>query len=220
MSKVLIFLAISMALVMEINAKSYIISKDVQNPEASASQAPYLALINVKHPHEKTFQPICTGAIITELDILTTAACASVCNITKDCQIYIGRTEIDAGGQQIKIDETIWHESYFSVYMLRLITHGLYAVVDLGFIHMEKISMSDTIQPLNIPGRELKDENKVIVAGWGQRERLVVNCFYVILFHVIEHLNDQDFFPYFFVSIPVPIRSIPDTADTNHSHQL
>lgn len=183
MSKVIILLAISMALIMEINAKSFIISNVVHNREASKSQAPYLALINVKHPHDKIFQPICAGAIITENDILTTAACASVCNITKDCQIYVGRTEIDAGGQQIKINETIWHESYFSVYMLRIIAHGLQNVVDLGFIHMEKISMSDTIQPLNIPGRELKDGNMVIVAGWGQRQHLEVNCFSVILCH-------------------------------------
>ncbi|XP_031629985.1 serine protease ami-like [Contarinia nasturtii] len=142
--------------------------------EAKLSDVPYIAMIKVWHPHNKVYQPLCAGAILSEVDILTNAACASECNVTTNCKVFVGKVKIDDDdddGQEIQIRDTVWHESYIALYMNRIGTNESRGqIIDLGMIHTEMIIMSETVQSINLPIQDLKDGRDVIIAGWGDNE--------------------------------------------------
>lgn len=73
---------------------------------AVEGEVPYIALVQYNQRYE------CSGAIISAISILTTAECAVKCRNISNCKVFVGRRIIDSGGQEIKLLETIWHESY------------------------------------------------------------------------------------------------------------
>lgn len=135
--------------------------------EAEEGDVPYIALIKVFNPHLNESIPVCAGAILSELNILTTAVCASICNITNYCQVFVGRIELDDGGHEVKINKTVWHQSYVSYYMSRWPQYGINRVIDIGMLHTEKIIMSQTVQALTLSDHEITADSSVEVAGWG-----------------------------------------------------
>lgn len=136
---------------------------------AKEGDIPYIALIEVRHPHTGRFMPICAGAIISEYDILTSAVCASSCQYTPNCRLYVGRYMIRTGGTQIKINDTVWHPTYIEMDTIRggYDPTFLESIIDLGIIHTEKISLSETIKIIQMSNRTVKDSEEAMIAGWG-----------------------------------------------------
>lgn len=135
--------------------------------KAQMGNIPYIALITMRRPHTVAFEPLCAGAIITPEHILTTAVCASGCNVTEGCQVFVGRTNVNSGGNEVGIKVTVWHESYIAWLMIRIKIYERYNVIDFGVLHIQKIASSPTASVINLTSRELKDGFPVKVAGWG-----------------------------------------------------
>lgn len=114
--------------------------------------------------------PICAGAIISQYDVLTTAVCASACQHPPNCRIYAGRVNIDAGGIELEINKTKWHENYNEMFLIRgeaYISNQTNPFVDFGIIHTKKIPLSDTIKIISLADRDHVAGEYVIIAGWG-----------------------------------------------------
>lgn len=130
-----------------------------------------MALIRVRNPHiPDQFDPVCAGAILSPENILTNAVCACACKVMGDCKIYVGRTNVDQGGREVQIKNTVWHESYVAFFMIKLARVGSSLVIDLGMIHIGKIKFSPTISNVQLTRRELINGRTVRIAGWGNND--------------------------------------------------
>lgn len=96
-----------------------------------AEKVPYIALIQVKDPHSDEFLPVCTGALISPEDILTNAVCATACNITENCKVFVGTMSSDGSGTNVNITETVWHETFVGMYMVRWPDYGIRPVIGI-----------------------------------------------------------------------------------------
>lgn len=140
-------------------------SRIVGGEEATEGTIKYIALIKVFHPHRKLYEPICAGAILSNENILTNAACASACNITENCQVFVGRVNVDEGGYEVAIQDTIWHKSFFFIYLMK--ETDIISVIDIGMIHIKKIVLSPTVGVIQLSRHDLISGSEVEVAGWG-----------------------------------------------------
>lgn len=174
----ILFVALSTA------SKTYDIQpRIIEGEDAKEGDVPYIALIKVFNPHLNESIPVCAGAIQSELNIITSAVCASICNVTNYCQVFVVRIVLDDGGYEVKINKTLWHQSYVSYYMTRWPQYGINRVIDIGMLHTEKIIMSPTAQALTLSGHEITEDFDVEVAGWGSNSDVSI-LIYIYRFYV------------------------------------
>lgn len=136
--------------------------------DAKEGQFPYIVLIKVKHPHTGNYMPICAGAIISEHDILTNAVCASACQHPPNCKAYVGRVRVNSGGKEVIIKDTVWHETYYEMEVMKQISsEEIQAMHDIGIIHTEKIAISETVRTIELQYYYPIEEQTMLMAGWG-----------------------------------------------------
>lgn len=103
--------------------------------------------------------------IISENDILTNAVCSSACRLPSNCKVYVGRVNVNSGGTQVKIINTVWHESYVEMNMIQPLA-SVISVLDIGIIHTDKIPLSRTVEIVELPKRNFS-QSLLIFSGWG-----------------------------------------------------
>lgn len=170
MNIALIFVLISAALIVANGRVKCVVDFSGQATDAKEGDIPYIALIEVRHPHTGRFMPICAGAIISEYDVLTSAVCASSCQYPPNCRLYVGRYMINAGGIQIKNKNTVWHSTYVEMNTVKsgYDAASLESIIDLGIIHTEKMPLSQTIQIIKLATRDVVQDETAVIAGWGR----------------------------------------------------
>lgn len=162
------FLVIFVALCVS-NTSAVMSFGDSKVEDAKVGQFKYIALIKLKHPHTGNYMPICAGAIITEHDILTNAVCASACQYPPNCKVYVGRIHVNSGGREVTIKGTVWHKSYYEMETMKNISsvEDIFDIIDIGIIHTEKISMSETVGTVPMNRRGVTGKLTMVMAGWG-----------------------------------------------------
>lgn len=166
------------------------IVSDEHTVDAQEGDVPYIAQINVLYPHTGDFLPICAGAIISDRHILTTAVCASPCNVSSHCRVFVGRTQLNSGGVEIGIRKSEWHPSYYDIEVVKLWSESLALVADIGILFTsQRIEFTSSIQPIALSAQVVPNDEHIIVfvAGWGNFSIVsVLNLFYSQIF--IIHL--------------------------------
>lgn len=159
--------------------------------DAQEGDVPYIAQINVLYPHTGDFLPFCAGAIISDRHILTAAMCATPCNFSSNCRVFVGRTKVNSGGVEIGIRKSEWHPSYYEMELLKTPQIFMYNFIDIGILFTsERIEFSFSIQPIALPTQNIDEEDTpIFVAGWGNIDYTVSD---LNLFHsqisIIHHL--------------------------------
>lgn len=115
-------------------------------------EVPYIALVQYNQRYEYS------GAIISAISILTTADCAMKCKDLSNCKVFVGRRIIDSGGQEIKLIDTLWHESY---------ENQTGKVNPLGILRVDKaFPITADTQIIALPTGDFYS-SEVHITGWG-----------------------------------------------------
>lgn len=162
--------------------------------DAQEGDIPYIAQINVLNPITGDFLPICAGAIISDQHILTTAVCASPCNVSSRCKVFVGRTQLNSGGVEIGIRKSEWHPSYYDIELVKPDREFINQVADIGILFTsERIEFSSSIQSIALPTQRFPESpvSPVIVAGWGNVDYTVsvLNLFHSLIYLLFELLR-------------------------------
>lgn len=154
-----------------------------QGSRAKLGQIPYISTIH--RDYSNFTEPVCSGVILSETCILSTAYCAYYCSRVWKCKLFVGRVSVWSDGKEVDISEIKWHNTFnaiipeiekleeFDVEYLISLTKELFEydqLVDLGVFRATEITFSNTVNKAVFPDEELQSTKKLLISGWFKQE--------------------------------------------------
>lgn len=187
MNKIIVWLLASFVSLVIASEEKLMVERSVHGFEVSATESAFIAAILSENTASGTWQRLCVGIIIDDLNILAPARCAAVCRFPNVCVASVGVYGELHAGVEIKIVGGLHHDSWieptniFNPFLIlddEIVADDSAdndSLVDIGLLYTERISFTELVQPMPLSEIEIESEENVIFYGWAVRVCLCIN---------------------------------------------